>query len=64
MIVREGKVTSQFRSSEKVPWQTLGTLPLPKSAKELLVGLHSGYGQKKPQRRASFRHFRILAGSE
>ncbi len=64
MIVREGKVTNQFRSSEKEPWQTLGTLPLPKSTKELLVGLHSGYGQEKPERHASFRHFRILVGSK
>ena len=64
MIVRDGKVTCKFRSSEKEPWQTLGTLPLPKSTKELLVGLHSGYGQEKPERHASFRHFRILAGSE
>lgn len=30
----------------------LGTLPLPKSTKELLVGLHSGYGQEKPERNA------------
>ena len=64
MIVRDGKVTCKFRSSEKEAWQTLGTLPLPKSTKELLVGLHSGYGQDKPERHASFRHFRILAGSE
>jgi beta-xylosidase len=64
MIVRDGKVTSKFRSSEKVAWQTLGTLPLPKSSKELLVGLHSGYGQERPERHATFSHFRILAGSE
>ena len=64
MIVRDGKVTSKFRSSEKVAWQSLGTLPLPKSTKELLVGLHSGYGQEKPERHATFSHFRILAGSE
>jgi hypothetical protein len=64
MIVRDGQVTGKFRSSEKVAWQSLGTLPLPKSSKELLVGLHSGYGQEKPERHATFSHFRILAGSE
>jgi beta-xylosidase len=64
MIVRDGKVTSKFRSSEKVEWQSLGTIPLPKSDKELFVGLHSGYGQEKPERHATFSHFRILAGSE
>ncbi len=64
MIVHDGKVTDRLRSSEKEAWQTIGTLPLPKSDKELLIGLHSGYGQDKPERHASFSHFRILAWSE
>jgi beta-xylosidase len=64
MTVRDGKIHCKFRSSEKVSWQSLGKLSPPKSTKELLVGLHSGYGQEKPERHASFSHFRILAGSE
>ncbi len=64
MIVRETKVTGQIRASEKEPWQTVGEFPLPKSDQELFVGLHSGYGLVKPERHATFRHFRILQGSE
>ena len=63
MIVRETKVTGQLRSDEKEPWQTVGEFPLPKSTKELFIGLHSGYGLEKPERHATFRHFRILQGT-
>jgi regulation of enolase protein 1 (concanavalin A-like superfamily) len=63
LIIRGSKVTGQFRSSENVPWQTVGERTLPTSTKELLVGLHSGYGLEKPQRQARFRDFRILAAS-
>ena len=64
LIVRGTKATGQFRSSEKDPWQTLGELPIPTSTKELLVGLHSGYGLAKPERQARFRNFRILPATE
>ena len=64
LIIRGSKVTGQFRSSESVPWQTVGERTLPTSTKELLVGIHSGYGLEKPQRQARFRNFRILSTSE
>jgi len=64
LIIRGSKVTGQFRSSESVPWQTVGDRTLPTSTKELLVGLHSGYGLEKPQRQARFRNFRILSASD
>jgi regulation of enolase protein 1 (concanavalin A-like superfamily) len=64
LIIRGSKVTGQFRSSESVPWQTVGESTLPTSTKELLVGIHSGYGLEKPQRQARFRNFRILSASE
>ncbi|EDY21513.1 hypothetical protein CfE428DRAFT_0758 [Chthoniobacter flavus Ellin428] len=64
LIIRGSKVTGQFRSSESVPWQTVGERTLPTSTKELLVGIHSGYGLEKPQRQARFRNFRILSASE
>jgi hypothetical protein len=64
LIIRGSKVTGQFRSSESDPWQTVGDRPLPKSNKELLVGIHSGFGLEKPQRQARFRNVRILSASE
>ena len=64
LIIRGSKVTGQFRSSESEPWQTVGERTLPTSTKELLVGIHSGYGLEKPQRQARFRNFRILSASE
>jgi regulation of enolase protein 1 (concanavalin A-like superfamily) len=64
MIVRETKVIGQIRAGEKEAWQTVGEFPLPRSSKELFVGLHSGYGLEKPERHATFRHFRMLQGSE
>ncbi|HEY3898097.1 MAG TPA: hypothetical protein VGM54_05760 [Chthoniobacter sp.] len=64
LIIRGSKVTGQFRSSESDPWQTVGDRPLPKSKKELLVGIHSGYGLEKPERQARFRNFRILSANE
>jgi hypothetical protein len=64
MIIRETKVTGQFRASEKEPWETAGEFPLPNSDKQLFVGLHSGYGLEKPERHATFRHFRILQSGE
>ena len=64
LIIRGSKVTGQFRSSESGPWQTVGDRTLPASDKELLVGIHSGYGLEKPQRQARFRNFRILSANE
>lgn len=63
LVIRGSKVTGQFRASESVPWKTVSEQALPKSSKELLVGIHSGYGMEKPQRQARFRNFRILAAS-
>jgi hypothetical protein len=64
LIIRGSKVTGQFRSAENDPWQTVGDRTLPASTKELLIGIHSGYGMEKPQRQARFRNFRILSASE
>lgn len=64
LIVRGTKATGQFRATEKEPWQTLGELAIPSSTKELLVGIHSGYGLEKPERHARIRNFRILPASE
>jgi regulation of enolase protein 1 (concanavalin A-like superfamily) len=64
LIIRGSKVTGQFRSSESDPWQTVDDRTLPTSSKELLVGIHSGYGLEKPQRQARFRNFRILSAGE
>lgn len=64
LIIRGAKATGQYRSSEQEPWQTLGDRTIPTSTKELLVGIHSGYGLDKPQRQARFRAFRILQASE
>jgi regulation of enolase protein 1 (concanavalin A-like superfamily) len=60
LTLRGTKATAQFRSSEKEPWQAIGKCPIPTSAKELLVGFQSGYGQEKSGRQARFSHFRIL----
>jgi hypothetical protein len=64
LIIRGSKVTGQFRSAESDPWQTVGDRTLPTSAKELLVGIHSGYGLEKPERQARFRNFRVLSAGE
>ncbi|HEV3142995.1 MAG TPA: DUF1349 domain-containing protein [Gemmataceae bacterium] len=60
MIVKDGKVTGQYRGSAKDPWQTIGERTLPPSEKPLQIGLLSGYGEEKPQRHARYRSFRML----
>jgi len=64
LVIRGSRVTGQFRSSESDPWQTVGERTLPTSTKDLMIGIHSGYGMEKPQRQARFRNFRILSASE
>jgi len=61
-VVAGRKVTGQYRSDTKSPWQTLGQCELP-SATNLKVGLHTGYAAKSAQHKARFRHFKILAVS-
>jgi len=64
LIVRGTRTTGQFRASETEPWQILGDRTLPASTKELLAGIHSGYGLENPERQARFRNFRILQAGE
>ena len=64
LILRGTKAIGQYRSSEQEPWQTVADRTIPTSTKELLVGVHSGYGLEKPERQARFRSFRILQANE
>lgn len=64
LVVRGTKATGFFRSSENEPWQKLDERTIPTSDREMLIGLHSGYGSDKRERQARFRKFRVLQEGE
>jgi regulation of enolase protein 1 (concanavalin A-like superfamily) len=59
LLISNGKITTQFRPSEKDEWKTVGTSDAP-AAGPARVGVICGGAPKDAQRYVRFRSFRIL----
>jgi len=59
LLIADGKITTQYRPSEKEEWKTVGNsdIPAPGPAR---VGVMSGGAPKEAERHVRFRSFRIL----
>jgi regulation of enolase protein 1 (concanavalin A-like superfamily) len=59
LVVSEGKVTGQFRESEKEEWKTVGEKPAPMTGAGK-AGIIAGGAPKDADHVATFREFRIV----
>jgi regulation of enolase protein 1 (concanavalin A-like superfamily) len=59
LVISGGKITSQFKPSEKEAWKTVGQSDIP-AAGTARVGVMAGGAPKEAERYVRFRSFRIL----
>ena len=59
LLIAGGKITTQFRGSEKDAWKTVGQADVPAGASPR-IGITSGGAPKDAERYVRFRSFRIL----